>query len=316
MSTAISASQAIGGLAIELLVTFVLYGVTIAQAYIYALDCVNDPMYLKAVVVILALLETMHVITVMEILYHYTIASFGDFTQIFTITWTVGISLLTEILVVFIVQGFYIRRLWILSGHAKYLTTIAGTLLLVRIAFVLVMAARILHEGSLDAEFPTTIVMGFILGSSILGDAVIALGIVYYLFKSKSDTGIKQTDHILRRLLAYTISSGAITILVSIGLLFAFIFAQNNLLYPGLVTIAGKILYSNSLLASLNARQRIRTVPQSSDHVTMELSTLDLRARVPSPAMHITRVTLDVASLAGNEKGSPNSPRRKSICVS
>ncbi|KZT05771.1 uncharacterized protein LAESUDRAFT_813300, partial [Laetiporus sulphureus 93-53] len=138
-------------------------------------------------------------------------------------------------------------------------------------------------------------------------DFIIASFLMYYLQQGRS--GTRRTDHLIKSLQAYVINTGSLTMLVSIAILMTFLFYKNSLLFTGLVEIQSK-LYANSFLATLNARERLRSLPGTviDDAITMRFTARDPTGQVQSvPMRHIDIYQTIIGTVqAGSGEGLPN----------
>jgi len=215
----------------------------------------------------------------MHQLYHFTVVCFGNLEAIASSSavWSAGLTTVFEMCVVALVQGFYLRRIWILSKRSYVLLTIMGPLLFVRISFGLGTAALCF---ALDAaQFRTQFGPMFTTYSSLilsaLVDLVVTVTLVYYLREGR--TGIRSTDNMIKALMAYAVNTGAITMAASLATLLTFTLLKTSLLYGGLSLMTGK-LYANSFLGTLNARSIIWSKSQADSGTTprsTELSNLE-----------------------------------------
>ncbi|KAJ3487589.1 hypothetical protein NLI96_g3423 [Meripilus lineatus] len=114
------------------------------------------------------------------------------------------------------------------------------------------------------------------LSFAALTDLLISAALIYYLLRSR--TGYKKTDHIVQRLMIFSVNTGLITMVCSIAVILSFAFVNNSLLFAGLYSAASK-LYSNSLFGTLNARQQLR----KSDSNDSEPAELKIRSTEPTP---------------------------------
>ncbi|KAJ3486274.1 hypothetical protein NLI96_g4346 [Meripilus lineatus] len=225
-----TASGLLGGYVIEIFIAILLYGISIAQSYVYWLNCGQDAAYLKIIV---------------------------------SIVMSSGVCVASGMLVVLFVQAFYLRRVWILSHRNKLLTIVPSLILLLRISFGFATCA-LTYTMKTWTEFREEIGPMFTLSAGIalsaLMDLLIAGILIFHLHSSK--TGFKETDHLIQKLMSYAVNTGAITMICSIGVVFIFVFQKDSLLFAGLWLMCSK-LYANSMFGTLNARQLLRKQPSS-----------------------------------------------------
>ncbi|THH30006.1 hypothetical protein EUX98_g4173 [Antrodiella citrinella] len=270
----------LGGYTLGTLVALVLYGIFIAQTYVYAMNCSKDNLYLKLCVTCIAVGETFHAIAMAHMIYGFIIDDFGNVGGIDRIVWSSVALLHSQMFIVAFVQSLYIRRIYILSGRNRIMTLILSLTLLALIADVFTSTALLFKYESWT-EFRSvrkafySVVGGLALMSSL--DVMIASSMIHYLWKSK--TGFRSTDDMLHVLMAYCVNSGMITMLCSIVTILTFVFIKSSLLFVGFFQICSN-LYANSLMGTLNARELLRQT-----HTAKRLPSTDeeLEMRAPTP---------------------------------
>jgi hypothetical protein len=91
----------------------------------------------------------------------------------------------------------------------------------------------------------------------VVTDLLVALLLCYFLHSSR--TGIKRTDTLINKLIVYAIHNGLITSVADIFVIAFNIAYPKNLVYLSIYQIVAN-LYSNSFLATLNARRPTKSV--------------------------------------------------------
>ncbi|CAL1703522.1 unnamed protein product [Somion occarium] len=246
----------LGPIAITACIALLIYGVTVVQAYAYVLNYKKDDTWVKSLVYGVAFFET-------------------DLLAIVHIPWTVPTVFLINCGITILVQGFYIRRIWILSNRSLALLILLITILTLRIGFAIATFAFFVKldtwQSFRDQTGPlVTISTG--LGLAVLMD---------------------MTDGIISFLIAYSVNTGLLSMAVSIAIVFTFAFMKESLIFAGLNLIAGK-LYANSLLGTLNARQVLRAQSSRKAHITMPDSH---RVILPGEHSRSVQFTSKVSSL-------------------
>ncbi|KAI0079027.1 hypothetical protein K474DRAFT_1770613 [Panus rudis PR-1116 ss-1] len=316
MSDQISAPSMLGGLVMQICISFFLYGVTLAQSYMYLGSRSSDPPWTKVVVLAICVLETLYSSFVLHLLFVVlTVESgleqhqAGMVTIMDPITWCIGAGLLVENAIIGLAQGFNIYRLWRLSGKSVHLITYFGVVELARFSLDAASAVFMYvypgwstfreHLGPLV----TTQLANYI---SAIIDTSITASLVYFLARTISPTQIadfKSTCGAIRWVITYTVNVGALTSIVSIAIAVTFTKMKHSLLFLGLLSIASR-LYANAFLGSLNSKRLLRLVVQPSTlpvqrpatmHVAVRNSSIFARVqrtgtRTPE-ASHIQRVS-------------------------
>uniref|UniRef100_A0A0W0FKW1 DUF6534 domain-containing protein n=2 Tax=Moniliophthora roreri TaxID=221103 RepID=A0A0W0FKW1_MONRR len=88
-----------------------------------------------------------------------------------------------------------------------------------------------------------------------VSDVFIATGLFFFLHRSR--TGFKKSDTMISKLIMFSVSTGLLTSICAIASLLSILVWGDTLIYVAFYFSLGR-LYSNSLLATLNARQSIR----------------------------------------------------------
>ncbi|KAF8211066.1 hypothetical protein K438DRAFT_103405 [Mycena galopus ATCC 62051] len=110
------ANSTLGALLVGVLFSYVLFGVTTTQAYLYSGRFPNDSSKMKLLVTCVWLLELGHVICIGHTFYTLVVTDIGNFPQsIAVIPESLAVSTLFNALLAMCVQGFFsfrIYRLW------------------------------------------------------------------------------------------------------------------------------------------------------------------------------------------------------------
>ncbi|KAH8088916.1 hypothetical protein BXZ70DRAFT_499741 [Cristinia sonorae] len=245
--------------------TFPLYGIFIAQLYSYASKFASrDSLYVKGIVALLTVVETVHTAALMHFLYFYSIASWSGELTIFEISWSTPLIAISETLMVVLAHSFYIRRIYIMSKGNWWLIGFLVALLITRTAFstcVTVLAATQNSFTTFHENATVQLVVKTSLSLLVVADLSVASTMVYYLYQSRS--GIKRSDHLVNTLIVYIINSGFITVIFSFAVVLSFVIQKQELSFVGPLVMVTK-LYANALLGSLNMRSYFRIQPSTS----------------------------------------------------
>ncbi|EIN06788.1 hypothetical protein PUNSTDRAFT_145276 [Punctularia strigosozonata HHB-11173 SS5] len=212
----------IGPIFVGFVVSTALYGFELSQARLawhYCAKNTNDPPLVRAVVVLLVLMETAATALMGQILYHYLVSNYGNIFALAAVPGTfVGWSMLVSSTIV-IVQLFFCYRTWRLSERDLKAIVVHGSLTACAVtSFVLtiILWVRTINRDS----FVDTSAVGsekainsaaFVI--SIVADALITATLCSYLDASK--TGLHQTDRVVSSLTAYVINRGLLIVACS-----------------------------------------------------------------------------------------------------
>ncbi|TBU44277.1 hypothetical protein BD309DRAFT_862614 [Dichomitus squalens] len=235
------------------------YGSNLQQSYRYFRLHSADRWSLKAVVVLLLVLDTVHMGTIAQILYHYLISSFFDPFALLTRNWcTLTMPLFFDATVV-VAQGFYVRRIYTMNRGYRPILLLIVVLMLV--------------ESSMYAQPPKASRFGLAplyspdlqlslwqrlnlvgIAIAVLTDLLLASTLVYILRRARTE--FNNTNSLLDTLIVYTVNTCVLTggFLV-LSLIFLAAFPETDIFLGFL--IPGARTYTASVLAVLNSRKSL-----------------------------------------------------------
>lgn len=229
-----------------------LFGVTCLQAFMYYRSYPYDRPWIKVLVAILLILEVLHVALNITGSYWFLVTNYFKPEHLLKVTWSATASLVDLLFTALIVHGFYAYRIYTMSGGVWWpaLTVIilafgrAGNFFaLCIITFKIEYFSKL--APSLKYGPPT-------LAFSVATDIFIATTLTWHLHKGRS--GIKETNSVVKKLMIIAINNCVLTCVVDIMVLIFITIRPDSLIYLGIFILEGN-LYTNSLLATLNARK-------------------------------------------------------------
>jgi hypothetical protein len=260
-----------GAMLIGILVSAVLYGMSLIQAYYYYTRYRKDIWYLKSLVSATIILDTVHLCFVAYTIYYYLITRYYDNEQLNFMVWSVLAEAIPTGLTGGLVQTFYTMRVWRLSKRNYLLASIIMTIVLAQsacgTAWVIISLQLSTYQQLLDITGLTISINAL----STAADVIIAATLCSLLLNSR--TGFKHSDTMINKLILFVVNTGLATSLCAIASLLSLIASPHTLLYAPFYFCIGRF-YSNSLLATLNARDSIRngSEEEASDHRMVSLS--------------------------------------------
>ncbi|KAI0793074.1 hypothetical protein BC629DRAFT_1592982 [Irpex lacteus] len=278
----------VGPILVLLCIALMLYGVFCAQCYFYYMNYDQDRLRLRLYVLVLWLLESLHTTFCIHILYDYFVTHFGDpVNGVAHIVWSAGGTILIEMCILAMAEGFYINRIYHLSG-SWLVAAVPSTLLAGRIILSLISASYLYiydtWAGFRAHRIPETC-LTVSLSLAVATDLSVTVLLVYYLRKRR--TAFKRTNNIIDTLMRHTVHNGALAMVTSALVVIMLHALPSSLMFAGFVEIISK-LYANSMVASLNSRQAIAQKGSSASQMhSIEMS------RQPysrySRSVHVTR---------------------------
>ncbi|KLO06591.1 hypothetical protein SCHPADRAFT_685250 [Schizopora paradoxa] len=244
-----------GAIFIALVLTSILFGVTCTQAIHYFQRCRADHMFIILSVAGLLLMDT----TLMSLIaygsYVFVVKAIGDLTVLLLVPRTLAATVIVSLTTVFLVRGFFVYRIWLLSKCSKFILFLNTILLFGSYGSGLYSGSKILgvrltlELANLSWEIYSILCPG------IIADFCIASTMCYYLFRSRNE--FSKTNSLVNTLAAYAINTGLLTVIWDLCMIIAYAKASHTLLFVIFFLSISK-LYINALLASLNSRPAMR----------------------------------------------------------
>ncbi|KIM80029.1 hypothetical protein PILCRDRAFT_822855 [Piloderma croceum F 1598] len=258
-----------GATLIGVIVAAALWGVSCVQVWFYYNNYPKDHWYTKLFVAAVWFSDTLHQILITHTVYTYLITNFGNLAELGKIIWSLMAMVLVNGVTAFMVQSFMLLRVWKLTNGSYALTGLVGSLVVGEFTAILYFCVKA-FQLKLFAQLPS--IKGASISVNVLGaagDVLIALVLCTMLQKSR--TGFRRSDSMIKKLTIWTMNTGLLTSLCAVASMISILTAPNTFIYIAFFVNLGR-LYSNTLMATLNARQSIRTALD--DNTTISLSRL------------------------------------------
>ncbi|KAK7006407.1 hypothetical protein R3P38DRAFT_1708232 [Favolaschia claudopus] len=257
----------------------VLFGVTCLQIFLYFTKYgTRDSVFLRTFVIFLFALDTVHLALVSHSIYHTVVTNFGDYVALRKAPWSLLVEVMIGNVISTMVQLFYAARIYTISKKSLLLPILIAICSLT--SFVL--GALYTHK-SFQLEFfqaASGLVVYLTTGLSFIatGDLLISCTMIYLLFKSK--TGFKRTNKAINALVAYTVSSGAITTVFTIGDVITGSVWPSTLIQIPFFFIFVR-LHCLSFMSILNSRDHIRQQLFAPGHAMVAIPSYQANSSFP-----------------------------------
>ncbi|KAK0437083.1 uncharacterized protein EV420DRAFT_1652212 [Desarmillaria tabescens] len=292
-----SLGKTLGAVYIGATLSSILLGITALQAVIYYKKFPNDAWYYRYSVAALWILDLLHVALNTHAIYFYLIDSFGNYLALDHVIWSFKLQILINVIIVVGVQALTLRSTTVEKFSdtiftVSYLGLLCWLLLVAAVIFLLTFVLDIsvdmffkatgigesshstvmtydaytLSHVSLLPTISKTVDGTFATTTSV--DFIISGAMFYYLHKSTTITKFESTISLILSLMRVVVISGLVTSTCSLLALMTFIAFPNTLIFFAIGFILPK-LYINSLLAMLNARDKL--VKGSESHGTPQV---------------------------------------------
>lgn len=253
---------------IGVIVAAFLHGVSCLQAWYYFTHQ-KDTWRLKSMVAAVMISDTVHQVLVSACVYRYVITNYNNPVELINVNRPLLIEVLFNGFTALLVQSFMTLRLWRLSNKNVWLTSIVVLLVLGEFGTIMAYSCIALtYKTFIDLARVKTLSIT-VNALAAVGDTLIA-GILCTLLH-KSRTGFQRSDTMINKLMLFAVNTGVLTSMCAICSLITILAAGNTFLYIAFFFCIGR-LYSNSLLATLNARQIIRGAIEGHNSTSDNLS--------------------------------------------
>ncbi|KAF9039478.1 hypothetical protein BDZ89DRAFT_1156934 [Hymenopellis radicata] len=272
---------------------YMFYGILIVQVFIYSSRFQRDPKWMKGLVWFVLGVDTL-----MSILFTITAwdglaKGWGDLNTLSQLDWPFNALPCLSGLVSSTVHVFFCWRIWklakIVSVPILIMAISVTSWAMASYCGITSVAIGVARIGELR---PFVIVW---LGGVAIADALVTATMVYILFRAGAKSAFSQTNSVVGKLITLTVETGMTTTAGAlIELIFFFAFPHNNMHFLPFLFLAK--LYSNTLLATLNARaafngERRGTHPAALWDDDVSSTQLSSRGKVPYNGVQITTAT-------------------------
>ncbi|ESK88795.1 hypothetical protein Moror_17129 [Moniliophthora roreri MCA 2997] len=257
MTQRLDLDDTFGAMYIGAMISMGLYGITTLQTFFYFRNYERDDLEVKALVIGVWILDTLHVVFMCHAMHYYLIVRYGMPQTLLTGIWSLYASLLTNIITAFISQTFFTKRIHYLCPRPFkwFLTTATGLIVLAHFVFGIatVVYFYLLKDFSRLKEADHVAVVPFGV-TAVVSDIVVAAALVMLLDRSRTE--FEETNSLINKLIVLAINRCVLTSVVAIIEVILFLTIRNSLYAFAIDFIIGK-LYANSLLAHLNSRRSL-----------------------------------------------------------
>ncbi|KAK0191314.1 hypothetical protein F5146DRAFT_1121575 [Armillaria mellea] len=256
-----------GAAFIGVIIAACLYGVSCVQTWYYFNQYQGDVWYIKTLVAIVWLFDSIHQALISHTVYYYVVSNFSNPAQLENLVWSILLEVLFNGFIGFLVQSFLTMRVWRLSNENVPLTTVIAAMVLAEFAC---SVAFTIQSMKLSTWADLTHMRGLSMTVNVVGavsDVLIAASLFYFLHRSR--TGFKKSDTMISKLI---------------------LIWGKTLIYVAFYFSLGR-LYSNSVLATLNARKSIRGLSEAGDTGDLTLSLNTFKTGLPRFATTAPRQT-------------------------
>ncbi|KAJ7476998.1 hypothetical protein B0H11DRAFT_2031557 [Mycena galericulata] len=304
--------SSLGIMLVSLFLATILYGIGLTQTFLYFQWYPKDPHGVKAIVICLVAVETLHITFFFYETYALLIDDFGNFAALEYISWSDPVQLLGGYLSAFIVQMYFAYCIYALTPKYKIMPIVIVVLALMQIGGGIAGIIRTMELGRLTLLYRTKKMNIVQATSALLCDMAITVCLCYTLNSKR--TTIKSTNSLLNRLMIMAVNRGTLTALSAALNIILFLAIPDTLwFFLGLV-LSGK-LYMNSLLATLNTRQHVRESAEQESLGWPSFSAQSTTTKAPAVGTATAHATTSKVGVNTFDGFSSETDRRASFTV-
>ncbi|KAH9943025.1 uncharacterized protein BXZ73DRAFT_97089 [Epithele typhae] len=246
----------LGALFLGVFVSTILWGISCSQLYYYYNGYPNDRAYTKVMVLAVWASDTAHQALVTHTLYTYLITEYGNPTALSYITKTIVVEVLFNGITGFLVQTFFVVRVWKLSDKNNCFAAPLGLLVLAELVFSIGYFSEALSLSTYT-ELPRVRALSISMNVfAAAADVSIAGSLCFMLNRSRSE--FVKSNTLINKLILFAVNTGLLTSVCACISLITYFTLPLSFVYICFYFLMGR-LYANSLLATLNARNRLRS---------------------------------------------------------
>ncbi|KAH9038233.1 hypothetical protein EDB85DRAFT_2287628 [Lactarius pseudohatsudake] len=282
-SPVVDIRNSFGAAFVGLLVSTTLLGLTFAQICIYFWNYRNrDPKALKFFVAFVTFMDALHTIICGYAIYWYLIVNFDNPANLQYDMWAMNVQVVFSSVIFVSVQLYYARRVYIVSQSLIYpIIIVVSVFISVFFSMCELPAFRSSFRSGMNfklrlpvflakeialkriSDFHASSWMPYVaLSSATVGDILVATSMCWSLYRRR--TGFANTDSIIMTSMAYSISSGLLTGLLSLASTISIIVLPSSMIWLAFFWATSKC-YVNSFLAMLNSRNYVRGRQSTTD---------------------------------------------------
>ncbi|KAJ7867162.1 hypothetical protein B0H13DRAFT_2065674 [Mycena leptocephala] len=272
----------IGAFQIGVLISYVLFGVTTTQTYMYYSRFPDDSWKLKALVVC----EMANALCVGHTLYVYTISHYTHPERLVgPLPTSFDTTVLLSGVIAVCVQGFFSFRIYAFSGKLYVYILIWVMIFLRLLGSIIMFVATLLMLSLPHYEMQWGWLLTAVWSVSTANDLIIAATLVVLLRNRRTDVH-RRTAALVEKLILWSIETGILTSATSIAGLACFLTMKENFIFLASYVVGGR---GEVISVTLNSRATLRALNEVTVSISLPSSTPAVG--LPSHSVQITKGT-------------------------
>ncbi|KAI0352125.1 hypothetical protein OH77DRAFT_1592355 [Trametes cingulata] len=249
-----SLDNTMGAYMLGTFIGLILYGVCLMQLYRYVRLYPTDTLYIRTLVILVMILETLDVVLPMHTLYYYLVTNYASAEAIQKLVWSLDLGMLIGSVISLASQIFFVRRVSLIGFRYQIVAGIAVFCLLAAIGFSIAVSIRLFQSTSIAQFFSsdrnwmigTPFVFGAVADHLLSGAILVAL--------RRSDRERTRTGTWVESSILYIVDAGTLTSLIHTSCAVLALVSPDNLIWCGVGVIFIRT-YAITLLSVLNSRK-------------------------------------------------------------
>ncbi|KAI0751311.1 hypothetical protein C8Q80DRAFT_566226 [Daedaleopsis nitida] len=275
--------ETMGALLIGVIISGVMYGISCSQIYYYYSRYPNDKQTIKLLVMAVWTADTIHQALISHSIYWYLVTEYGNSSAMTLLNKTIVVEVLFNGFTGLFVQGFFAMRVYKLSEKKLYLFVPVALLVVAEFGVSVVYTIK---AFGLHTFIDLTQLRGLSICMNVFAAAAdVAIAAILCTILHTSRTNFARSNTLINKLIVFAVNTGLLTSVCACISLITFFTVPDTFIYICFYFLIGR-LYSNSLMATLNARQSLREAASTND---VSLSLRDLQPGTNSNLAQYTR---------------------------
>ncbi|KAJ4478444.1 hypothetical protein J3R30DRAFT_3429337 [Lentinula aciculospora] len=255
---AINLMSTFGAVLVGSFLSSILWGVSTFQVFLYFMTYYDsDSWKIKVLVAFLWACDTANEVLITKANFRVPILNWGDVAGINNQQLELMDHTVTEALVIILVQGWFIRRIYLFNKRrwmmSVLMLVLSSWLMIGTIVYLVFGYGRFISTLSTQKEVALNMTLR---AAAVVVDVAISINMIY-LLRIQHATLFKSSQRMVNRILLLSVNSSLVTAIFATATLILLATQPDNLYYC-IPELSLCTVYFSSLLANLNARNYIK----------------------------------------------------------
>ncbi|KAI0712778.1 hypothetical protein C8T65DRAFT_739344 [Cerioporus squamosus] len=260
-------SQTEGPILVASFISCLLYGLLLHQAYRYLRLCSSDLLFIRVLVPIVILLETIYTVCSIHYCYHTFVSNYASPNAFLHNVWSGNLLPIVGITAASVTHIFFIRRVWMIGGPYRLLSVLAGVFHIAGTGFGTAVTVRGFILNS-PAAFTTKIwIIGTCFALNVSADISISGALLCVIYQGRSYRNRNMS--IADKVAAYLVNTGILVLVLDMATLILAVSPHSNVNYGAIQLINARMYAITLFSVSLNPFYREGTNIARADMVAL-----------------------------------------------